>query len=146
MNALKARLKALLSARDYEEIERLLDAPDDDPDTGTPQAADGFRYAMDSATPTRAVAEMLAAIDETAPVVGRHVVLAQNSAAAVFRAALVAMGVDAATVHPSGLPLLFRTVRRRQRDGDSQPAPVLTGAARAAFAKEHPYLARIRIL
>lgn len=113
--------------------------------TKSPGAMDShLAYDHNSTSPGRIVADRERAIAEVEPIVGRHAVIACDSAAAVFRTALDFMGVPTNGVHRDAFPEVFRAHVRARRDGGSYRAPSRVGGA--AFATQHPDVARIKVL
>jgi hypothetical protein len=145
LSDVRERLKTLLNSRDFDEVDRLLSAytasaeteteADGDidrplpgqpryPQPGDRRRADDHRLVLamdahpDSARGIRAREQ---AIDKTAPIVGRDVVVAADSAAGVFRRALRAMGYDSRHIDASALPEIFnaRSLARFQSGGSN---------------------------
>lgn len=100
-------------------------------------------YAMDSTSAGRLVADPEMAISEVEGTLGRHTVMACNSAASVFAAALKHMGIPTAGVHRDAFPEMFRGHVRARRDGGYR-APSRAGSA--SFARTNPDVARIKVL
>jgi hypothetical protein len=158
LTKIKARLRGMLGSRDYDEIERLLDAltpqAEDDRDPADPlpprpfTGAQDSRLAMDSAGP----GAREAAIAMVAPYVGRDTVLACDTAAEVVRGALAALGYDAREIHASGLQPLWDMARRNHMPAGMGGGGAIGGGrpvhrdARdvASFAARFPSAARIR--
>ena len=80
------------------------------------------------------------------PLIGK-LVLAQDSADAVYRLALETVGVKAAGVHASALPAMVEMAKQNAAQA-ARATPRLAHDAAAAktFAEAHPEVARIRIL
>jgi hypothetical protein len=131
-------------------------ATDDDPDDSStiPGAMDqrmlmAFDFASTSAG--RIVADREVAISEVEATVGRHTVLACDSAASVFKAALKQMGVPTTGIHPSALPAIFRAHRDRMRRGSGDggsPRPYVAQDARgtADFDRRFPDIGRLKAI
>jgi hypothetical protein len=106
-------------------------------------------YDMASTSPGKIVANREVAISEVEGTVGRHTVLACDSAASVFRAALAQMGVSTQGIHVSALPSIFRAHRdkmRRASAGGTPTRPAMDARAAADFDRRFPDLARIKVL
>jgi hypothetical protein len=116
----------------------------EDEETGLPRPGGAMdqrhRFAMDSASPGKIVAERELAIQECSLSVPRESLIACDSAENVFRTALRQMGVPSDNLHPSALPAMFRTVRR----GGSPTQHLSNPRAAADFATRFPDAARIR--
>jgi hypothetical protein len=142
---LRAMTDTSATDADLDDIERLSGSP-------RPGAMDQrMAYDMAATSPGKIVANREVAISEVEGVVGRHTVLACDSAASVFQTALKQMGVPTQGIHVSALPSIFRAHRDRMRRtsaGGSDPRPYVAQDSRsaAAFAKSFPDLARIKAL
>jgi hypothetical protein len=154
--ALQDLLRRVLSSADFEKARELLravdpanDEPDEDdfdPTSGRrlrPPTANDHRFAMDSTSPGRFMADREMAIAMCEPVTGRAALMACDGPAAIFRTALRQLGVDTNGVHPSGLPAIFRIARRAQIGG-AQPA--MSERDHQRFVARHPEAARIRVI
>lgn len=154
-------------AKAEELVRALTDVSSSDSDPAWPDALknnttanDQRVYAMDSASAGRVVADRECAIAEVSAVLDRTRVLACDSAAAVFRTALTALGVDSRSLPDSALPTMFRTARRGAGVPVSQggsgygtsggsysaamSAPRSDPANRAGFERRFPDAARVR--
>ena len=87
----------------------------------------------------RRLQEIRAAEDECRSILGTNM-LAFDTAADIYKAALTAMGANVADLHPSACKVMYRTLRRSGR------RPVMDGAADEAFIKRHPNAAHVRVL
>jgi len=136
-------LETKLSDRDYMEAERLIRAIDDDAEPM--QAMDGRRsFAMDSRHAGRIVADRECALQECEAVVPRSILIACDSAEAVFRTALRHMGVPAGGLHASALATMFRTVRRGQHGGSPAARVAMDAAGAKSFYERFPEAQRIK--
>ena len=80
--------------------------------------AEDAALAMDAAPASAAGQRALrVAIERVAPFVGRDAVLAQDSAEAVYRRALVLLGVSPRDMHAHALPAVFDATVKQQRGG-----------------------------
>jgi len=145
---LKLFLETKLQPDDYADAEKLIDAMSgaEDEETGLPRpgGAQDHRFAMDSASPGRIVADRDCAIAEVERFVGRHTVMACDSASGVFRAALGHLGVDARALPNAALPALWRITQRAATGAGGAPRPAYNARDAAAFAAKFPELARVR--
>jgi hypothetical protein len=156
-NALMEFLHLSLTEQQYLKAEQLVKAMADI--SSTEQDSNRLNGAMDSRSMAydmsatsagRIVADREVAIREVEGTVGRDTVLACDSAASVFRAALSSMGIDARNLHRDALPEVFRGHARQRRiaaGGGGYSAPMAMDARGSAdFARRFPDLARIRVL
>ncbi|MDA8253192.1 MAG: hypothetical protein M0Z28_29035 [Rhodospirillales bacterium] len=141
---IKNRLRRLLDSRDYDEIEGLLaalgerSASDDEigivnaagERAGRPReltkprrfGAEDAALALDAAPSSAAGQRALrVAIERVAPFVGRDEVLAQDSAEAVYRRALVLLGVSPRDLHAHALPFVFDATVKQSGAGRREP-------------------------
>lgn len=134
-------LRHLLEPAAYEKAQAMVRGLTDTSSTEDPPAMDSRPvYAMDSRDAFTRMNDLRNAEREVAPVVGE--ILGMDSASAVFREALTRMGVTTRDLHPSALPVMFRSAKR----GNVSVRPAMDGRRAATFATKHPEIARIRVL
>lgn len=146
-----------LSPEERRRLAELLASAEDEEDDDQPPAFPGRprrgggqdpidRVAADAADPVARFQAIRAAAAECADLIGPGADLAYDSAAAVYRAALGRMGVDAASVRDVvALRAIYRAARQRRRQAGA-PAVAYDERAERGFARRHPDAAAVEVL